>query len=65
MNRMMTFMMWFHPTTDGINILDVDTGAICKVAFGGQYYRAKVIETGMFGISYTYVEQNYNFKVEC
>ena len=38
---------------DGINILDVDMGAICRVAFGGQYYRAKVIETGMFGTSYT------------
>ena len=33
---------------DGINILDVDAGAFCRVAFSGQYYRAKVIDSGMY-----------------
>ena len=31
---------------DEIDILDVTPGAVCKVAFHGSYYKAKVLEVG-------------------
>ena len=33
---------------EGTNVLDLDSGAICRVAFSGLFYRAKVIESGMY-----------------
>ena len=32
---------------DGIDILDVVPSSVCKVAYSGLYYKAKVLETGM------------------
>ena len=31
---------------DEINILEVTLGTVCKVAFDGSYYKAKVLEIG-------------------
>ena len=33
---------------DEIDILDVTPEAVCKVAFGGSYYKAKVLEVGEY-----------------
>ena len=31
---------------DEVDILEVTSGTFCKVAFGGSYYKAKVLEVG-------------------
>lgn len=34
------------PDEVAIDILEVTSGNFCKVAFGGSYYKAKVLEVG-------------------